>query len=141
MSSNNPLYGKRSSGGGHGDVFTLPAVVCFMLDKVNYTANRNLQDVSILEPSCGEGKFVFEIAERLLLSAAYFHFDAEDAFLRNVRAYDIDATKIELCRKRISQLGYNSTENIQVADFLKADVAKTDIVVGNPPTFVTRTYR
>lgn len=32
MSSSKTIYGKRSSGGGHGDVFTLPAVVCFMLD-------------------------------------------------------------------------------------------------------------
>lgn len=133
MSSSNFLYGKRSSGGGHGDVYTSPAVVCFMLDKVGYTADRDLRNVHILEPSCGEGEFVAEIAKRLLFSASRFHFDAQDAFFRNVRAYDIDAHKIEVCRERIRQLGFNSTENIQVANFLKTDVSKTDIVIGNPP--------
>ena len=133
MSSSKTIYGKRSSGGEHGDVFTSPAVVCFMLDKVGYTAHLDLRNVSILEPSCGEGEFVVEIATRLLLSAARFHFDAEEAFLRNVCACDMDANKIAVCRERISQLGIKSTENIMVADFLKADLVKTDIVVGNPP--------
>lgn len=133
MSSSNLFYGKRSSGGGHGDVFTSPVVVCFMLDKVGYTADRDLSNVNILEPSCGEGEFVVEIAKRLLLSASRFHFDAQNAFLHNVRAYDIDDCKIESCRERIRQLGFNATANIRVADFLKVDSAKTDIVIGNPP--------
>ena len=43
------LYGRRASGGGYGDVFTLPMVVCFMLDRVGYTADADLRDVRILE--------------------------------------------------------------------------------------------
>lgn len=135
MSSNKDfLYGERQNGGQHGDVFTLPIVVSFMLDSVGYTADRNLSHVRILEPSCGEGEFVVEIARRLISSAAKFGFDASEAFQRNVKAYDIDAAKIARCRQRIAELGFNlCNENIQAADFLKAEIEETDIVVGNPP--------
>lgn len=135
MSSNKDfLYGERQNGGQHGDVFTLPIVVSFMLDSVGYTADRNLSHVRILEPSCGEGEFVVEIARRLISSAAKFGFDASLAFQRNVKAYDIDAAKIARCRQRIAELGFNlCNENIQAADFLKAEIEETDIVVGNPP--------
>ncbi|HAP49638.1 MAG TPA: hypothetical protein DCQ56_00220 [Porphyromonadaceae bacterium] len=135
MSSNNGfLYGERQNGGQHGDVFTLPIVVSFMLDSVGYTADRNLAHVRILEPSCGDGEFVVEIARRLMSSAVAFGFDASEAFQRNVKAYDIDAEKIARCKQRISELGFNlCSENIQTADFLKAKIEETDIVVGNPP--------
>ena len=133
MSSSNAIYGNRSSGTIHGDVFTLPSVVCFMLDKVGYTAERNLQDTSILEPSCGEGEFVVEIAKRLKQSAQLYGFDAETAFSNNVQAYDIDAAKINICRKKVGELGFKLLDNIKTADFLKADVHRVDIVVGNPP--------
>ena len=134
MSSNNLLYGLRSSGGQHGDVFTSPFVVGFMLDRVGYLADCDLSHVGILEPSCGDGEFVVEMARRLLLSAERFGFDAVDAFNRNVRAYDIDATKIERCRQRIIGMGILPTEqSIRVEDFLRAPMEKTDIVVGNPP--------
>ncbi len=135
MSSNSPsLYGVRSNGGRHGDVYTSPVVVGFMLDSVNYIASRNLSSIHILEPSCGEGEFLVEIAHRLLMSAARYHFDASEAFNRNIRAYDIDGEKVDRCRRRIAELGILlSEECIQEADFLKAETEKTDIVVGNPP--------
>lgn len=135
MSSNSPsIYGVRSNGGRHGDVFTSPVVVGFMLDKVNYISERNLNDVRILEPSCGEGEFLVEIARRLQLSALRYHFDANEAFNRNVRAFDIDGEKIGRCRERIAKLGIVLSEQcVQMADFLKAETEKVDIVVGNPP--------
>lgn len=132
-SSKTFIYGKRASGGGHGDVPTLPAVVSYMLDKAGYVAERDLRDVSILEPSCGEGEFVVEIAKRLQLSAARFGFNAEEAFSRNVRAYDIDAGKVAVCKSRIEELGIFATTRIVAEDFLKARAEKVDIVVGNPP--------
>lgn len=135
MSSNSPsMYGVRSNGGRHGDVFTSPVVVDFMLDRVNYTAERNLNDVRILEPSCGDGAFLVEIARRLQLSALRYHFDANEAFNRNVRAFDIDGEKIARCQEHIAELGIVLSEQcVQIADFLKAEIEKVDIVVGNPP--------
>ena len=135
MSSNNTqIYTNRSNGKQHGDVFTSPTIVRYMLDLVGYTSDIDLRSVHILEPSCGDGAFVIEIARRLIQSANTFNFNASEAFRSNVRAYDIDADKIALCKKRIADLGINNAEqSIIHADFLQTEIAPTDIVVGNPP--------
>lgn len=133
MNVTDSLYGKRNNGGIHGDVFTAPEVVCFMLDQVKYLADRDLRNISILEPSCGTGEFVIEIAKRLILSAKQFGFDANEAFRRNVKAFDIDSNKISCCIEQLHLLGIEACDNIAVADFLKIATDKVDIVVGNPP--------
>lgn len=133
-SESNLLFGTRSNGGQHGDVFTSPLVVRFMLDEVGYKSDCDLSNISILEPSCGEGEFVEEIARRILESSKAFHFSADEAFHKNVRAYDIDGVKISKCRNRLQQMGFKSTEDsIIEADFLKEHVENVDVVVGNPP--------
>lgn len=135
MSSGNNRYGQRRSGGQHGDVFTSSEVVSYMLDIVEYTSDKDLRSISILEPSCGEGEFVIEIIQRLASSSKKFGFDFESAFLNNVFAYDIDETKISKCRNRITQLGFTLPldNNILQSDFLTSNIHPTDIVVGNPP--------
>ena len=135
MSSSSNRYGLRRSGGQHGDVFTSPEVVSYMLDLVGYTADKDLSKTSILEPSCGEGEFVFEIIRRLLESSQIFGFDFKTAFLSNVFAYDIDEAKIASCCSRIAELGLSLPleGNICQADFLTADIQCFDVVAGNPP--------
>ena len=134
MNSNNCLYGERTSGGGHGDVPTAPEVVRYMLDMIGYTADKDLSNTIILEPSCGEGEFVVEIARRLLESARLFDFDAQAAFLKCVYGYDIVEEKIQRCRQRLSDMGLNSKDShVCVSDFLSARVPEVDFVVGNPP--------
>ena len=132
MSSNN-LYGSRSNGGGHGDVFTSPEVVKFMLDMLGYTSNRDLSQIRILEPACGEGEFIVEIAKRIGISALNFGFDAKTAIAECVFGYDIDESKIQICKKRLEELGYNDPQHIMVDDFLTCHVPQVDMVVGNPP--------
>lgn len=135
MSSNSKRYGLRRSGGQHGDVFTSPEVVSYMLNLVGYTSDKDLRNTSILEPSCGDGEFVVEIIQRLACSSQKHGFDFESAFLDNVFAYDIDETKITDCRNRIIRLGFTLPldNNILQADFLTDSIRPTDIVVGNPP--------
>ena len=134
MISSNCVYGERTSGGGHGDVSTAQEVVRYMLDLVGYTADKNLSDTIILEPSCGEGEFVVEIARRLMESAFRFGFDAQIAFIRCVYGYDIVEEKIRRCRQRLTILGLDTAKShICVGDFLSARVPEVDIVVGNPP--------
>ena len=133
-SGNSTLYGTRTSGGQHGDVFTSPLVVGYMLDLVGYSGDRDLSRLRIAEPSCGDGEFVVEIARRLLQSARRFGFDAQEAFLRNVRAYDIDEAKVCQCRERLSQIGFGqAAQAVVAADFLQVRTDPVDIVVGNPP--------
>lgn len=105
-----------------------------MLDLIGYTADKDLSNTIILEPSCGEGEFVVEIARRLLESARLFDFDAQAAFLKCVYGYDIVEEKIQRCRQRLSDMGLNSKDShVCVGDFLSARVPEVDFVVGNPP--------
>ncbi|MGM9748463.1 MAG: Eco57I restriction-modification methylase domain-containing protein [Candidatus Cryptobacteroides sp.] len=131
----NSRYGLRSSGIQHGDVFTSPYVVAYMLDMLHYTSDRDLSEISILEPSCGEGEFLMEIAARLKASSVKFEFDFQTAFQNNVYAYDIDSNKIRYCHKRLSDWGisFDICENVIAADFLLSDIPEFDCVVGNPP--------
>ena len=85
--NSNDIYGVRANGNAHGDVFTSPEIVRYMLDIVGYKASYNLSQVIVLEPSCGEGAFIIEIVRRLRDSASRYHFDFKDAFYRCVFAY------------------------------------------------------
>lgn len=132
--SSSSLYGVRASGGGHGDVPTAPEVVRYMLDLVGYTADVDLSNTIILEPSCGEGEFIVEIAHRLMESAHQFGFNPQAAFVKCVYGYDIVEEKIKICQQRLSAMGLDPAEShISVGDFLMAQVPEVDVVVGNPP--------
>lgn len=134
MNSGNCIYGERAGGGAHGDVPTAPAVVRYMLDLIGYNGDKNLSDAIILEPSCGEGEFIIEIARRLMESAHNFGFDAQAAFARCVYGYDIVEEKIQRCKQRLSDMGLDPTDShICVGDFLSIRVPEVDFVVGNPP--------
>ena len=101
MSSASKTYGTRSNGGQHGDVFTKPCVVDYMLDMVGYTADKDLSMTSIMEPSCGEGEFIISIITRLAESASRYGFDLNEAYHRNVNASDLDGIKVLRCIERI----------------------------------------
>lgn len=136
MNSTTNTYGKRSSGGQHGDVFTKPCVVRYMLDLAGYAADRDLSAVSIAEPSCGEGEFVIEIVRRLAESSKRFGFDLNKAFHSNVSASDIDGQKVLACIERVKREFPEIVEagrRIHVEDYLLASHNPVDIVIGNPP--------
>lgn len=136
MSSVNNTYGTRSNGGQHGDVFTKPCVVDYMLDMVGYTADKDLSMTSIIEPSCGEGEFIISIITRLAESSSRFGFDFNEAYHRNVNASDLDGTKVLRCIERIKE-AFPEIKNpgikIIVEDYLLAEHDSVDIVIGNPP--------
>ena len=135
MSSSSNKYGMRRSGGKHGDVFTSPEVVSYMLDLVGYTSGKDLSTIKILEPSCGEGEFVIEIVRRLRDSSQRYGFDFGKTLLDNVYAYDIDEKKIDICKARLAKDGIavSLDANIRYADFLTQQIPDVDVVIGNPP--------
>ena len=136
MSLTTNTYGTRSSGGLHGDVFTKPCVVNYMLDLVGYTSDRDLSCVSITEPSCGEGEFIIEITRRLAESAKNFGFDLNESFHKYVSASDIDGQKVLVCIERIKDEFPEITNpglRIFVEDYLLMNHEPVDIVIGNPP--------
>lgn len=130
------MYGNRSNGKKHGDVFTSPDIVKYMLDMSEYTSDRDLSSITVIEPSCGEGEFVLEIISRLSQSAGKYKFSLNEAIKRCLVCFDIDKVKIEKCIHKIHT--FNPTielgEDIfRYEDFLLADIKKADLIIGNPP--------
>ena len=135
MNFTGKLYGQRSNGSSHGDVYTSPRVVSFMLDLIGYTPDKDLSQFRILEPSFGHGDFLSEIIRRIILSSERFGFNPADIANRNVYGCEIDTEKftrvIDMIRK--SMPGFNPV-NFKNEDFLFTEWnTDFDFIIGNPP--------
>lgn len=136
MNLNSNTYGIRSNGGQHGDVFTKPCVVEYMLDMVGYIAEKDLSCVSIMEPACGEGEYLISIIRRLAESAHRYGFNLNEAYHRNIYATDLDTKKWLCCIQHIKERFpeiVNPETQINNEDYLLAKHKPVDIVIGNPP--------
>lgn len=132
----------RSSGREHGKVYTNRTAIEFILNEVDFIAERNLEHVSILEPAAGSGAFAMEIINRLYLSSETYGFPFLKALSANVRFVEInDDTFISLVNN-VSRLiekyvdkSNTVSEDICIhTNFLKYDFNKKfDCIVGNPP--------
>jgi len=137
-------YGKRTTGNSHGVVLTKPHIVRLILDLAQYTPNRDLAKLRLLEPSCGNGVFVTEAVRRLLASAQRYRVEPEN-LMEAVRAFDIDRASIAhtqaaihsvleeagVCRSTSARL---ALAWIREADFLLTPIQERfDVVIGNPP--------
>ena len=129
----------------HGEVFTRPWVVEFILDLVGYRSGEHLVSKVIVEPACGAGAFLIPIVERLL-EACRLHGQEITGLAGAVRAYDLLESNVELARKAVVQslvdngCPLESSESlaeawVTTADFLLTDheLRSADFVVGNPP--------
>lgn len=128
-----------------GEVFTRSWVVELMLDIAEYTEDRDLGQLVIVEPSCGAGAFLESIIGRLIASAHKYGRDVR-TLGGAVRAFDLSQANVELARKSaVSTLldeGLSTAEAaelastwIETSDFLltAGDGPTADFVVGNPP--------
>lgn len=135
MNLTSNLYGIRRSGVSHGDVFTSPRVVSFMLDLIGYTSDRDLSLYNILEPSFGNGEFLKEIQQRISLSSEKYGFDASEVMSHNVYGCEIDKTKFVNCIDGLKKIMPDlDPVNFKNEDFLFSiwDV-RFDFIIGNPP--------
>lgn len=129
-----------------GAIFTKRAVVEFILDLVGYRSSADLAGKRILEPSFGDGDFLFPMVDRLLQSVAVAGDSIDVARLRDaIRAVEIhhptfETTKSKLVKKLIGA-GFASEDAVALADawlirgdFLLVDIDGCfDFVAGNPP--------
>jgi adenine-specific DNA-methyltransferase len=135
----------NTAGPVRGEVFTRRWVVEVLLDLTDYTADRDLAALRLLEPSCGSGAFLGPAVERLLASARA-HGHQPTALADAVRAYDIQSVHVDtsrrLCRRLLVQAGVDDASAeavahawVQESDFLLADGDErpADVAVGNPP--------
>lgn len=80
-----------------GQYFTDPAVVNFMLEEIGYSAeeikNRKHENVSIIDPSCGSGTFLYSAAREIVKAGNYSTEEGskkiESEVLQNVFGLDI----------------------------------------------------
>lgn len=127
-----------------GVVYTREWVVDLVLDLAEYTADRDLCDGLVVEPSCGHGAFLRRIVERLCESAA--RAGKLDAPLLGgcLRAFDVDEDAVLASRevavellvrrgmRREDACGLSRTW-IRLGDYLTSDLVGVRWVVGNPP--------
>ncbi len=130
-------YGIRSNGNEHGVVLTKPVVVKFMLDRVEYTASKNLNQIRVIDPAAGDGVFPVEIIKRLYASSKTFGFSFQQA-LEHLHFVEVDEAMCDRLRERLEALinGYSAQmpgQMIVCADFLMSSFQKADLVIGNPP--------
>lgn len=130
-----------------GAIFTKREVVEFILDLCGYTADHDLAQRRLLEPSFGDGDFLLPALERLLVSWRA-HGKSELAFeqLRDsLRAVELHrSTFVRTKAKIVERLQAEEIDEtiakaladrwLVFGDFLLADLETGfDTVVGNPP--------
>ncbi|MCH7382271.1 Eco57I restriction-modification methylase domain-containing protein [Acinetobacter dispersus] len=131
-----------------GAIYTRSEVVSFILDLVGYTDDRVLYQMSLLEPSFGDGDFLKIVVKRLVKSWKQSkNINSLDfkVLINSIRAIEIDKNIFESTRfKLIEQLkseSFTANQAIQLVDswlinedFLLTPINQSfDFVVGNPP--------
>lgn len=128
----------------NGRVYTPKNVVLRMLDEIGFTG-KNVVQKRILDPACGDGRFLVEIVRRIL---KYSPKNQIQASLDNIFGWDIDPVAVSRCienlNKEIKTLGYSIDWKIFVKNSLHEienlnkplfpyEYNQFDIIIGNPP--------
>lgn len=129
-----------------GAIFTRREVVDFILDLVGYTSDTPLYELTLLEPSFGDGDFLLAVVERLLDSWRDCAEPVPVTALANcIRAVELHQCSFESTRAELGALlqdaGISRNDATSLIDtwlinddFLLADLPRfVQFVVGNPP--------
>lgn len=128
-----------------GAIFTRREVVDFILDLSGYTADRPLHTMRLLEPSFGNGDFLFPALERLLSAWNRAGRPPAESLRHAITAVELHRTTYQRTRRKLlallAQHGIDATEAEELAkdwliygDFLLTPIANGfDVVAGNPP--------
>lgn len=130
-----------------GAIFTRREVVDFILDLAGYTCDRPLHKLSLLEPSFGDGDFLFPAIERLLsawqaMGNTTRPLEDLGASIRAVELHRPTFNRIRtLVIERLTRAGIVTQTAVAIADgwllhgdFLLAALPEAfDLVIGNPP--------
>ena len=128
-------------------VYTRPAIVCQILDAVEWNADADLSRSRLLEPAAGNGGFVVEAVRRLVISCRRHDVETSvENLLHRIKAFELHRDAAEETRRRIRgtlrDLGVHhrtaeacSRSWIVNGDFLLADAPCEGFthVVANPP--------
>jgi len=132
MASKTRTYNKKKL---LGQVYTpLHIVEKILKDTCFYALDFSIS--KILDPACGDGRFLVPIAEYILENSPT---DQLIQNLENIYGWDIDAEAIRHCRENLDALtasaGLVVNWNLHVQDALEQidQPEKFDLIVGNPP--------
>ncbi len=128
-----------------GQIFTPFYIVEKMLDDINYNS-ADILGKTILDPACGDGRFLIKIAERII---KYSEPEKLQENLSKIHGWDTDSNAVELAKQHLNKLtseyNINVTRNLKIKNSLhniknkidsfnqKTISAKFDFIVGNPP--------
>jgi len=128
----------------NGAVFTQRWVVEMILDCCGYDSDLDLVDKLVVEPSFGQGAFLFPIVQRLLESMKRYSKSPE-LLKRSLRAFEINEADVRYCRlglrKQLVNFGIDRDLSEEIIDswLLEEDyltncqLGTADFVIGNPP--------
>ncbi len=123
-----------------GQVYTPRFVVEKILSDIGFD-NPNILGKTILDPSCGDGRFLVVIAEKIIEFSQKENLQEN---LEKIYGWDIDNQAVEYCIENLNELikpfDIKINWNIKVCNSLKkinefdnVDTQKFDFIVGNPP--------
>ena len=120
-----------------GQVYTPRFLVEKILSDIGFD-NPSILGKTILDPSCGDGRFLTVVAEKIIALSAPKDLKEN---LEKIYGWDIDAQAIEYCLENLNQLikpfDIQVDWHIEVSNSLKKiselDIPKFDFIVGNPP--------
>lgn len=127
-----------------GQVYTPPFIVCKILNDVGYKS-KNILGKKILDPACGDGNFLIEVAKRIIKHSEMENLKEN---LECIYGWDTDVEAVEECIKNLNELvdekKLKIKWNIIVQDSMKKyeknslftikkEIEKFDFIVGNPP--------
>jgi len=120
-----------------GQVYTPRFVVEKILSDIGFD-NQNVLGKTILDPSCGDGRFLVVVAEKIIKLSPK---EALQENLEKIYGWDIDEKAIAYCLENLNELikpfEIQVNWNIQVCNSLRKiiefDTKKFDFIVGNPP--------
>lgn len=128
----------------NGVVYTPQWVVNLILDNLAY--DRNIHEKKIIDPACGEGAFLSEIAERFITDAKQANLNKTQIkknIENNVFGFDIDEIAIKKCIASLDKIALRHNlddinwQIIRTDSIDKKNVSRYfnsfDFVVGNPP--------
>lgn len=135
----------------YGLFYTPQWLIKYLVDNTVEIKNKDIEEIKILEPSCGCGSFLIYIFEYLynkyLEKTDYSKSDIVKFIIeKNIYAYDIDSEAIKyaiyLLKIKVHKiLGYipKLKFNIFNEDFLLDEInTKYDYIIGNPPFLENR---